>query len=105
MYRKHGAARARLSRSALKMVGLVAASMVVLAVPALADAPNPITSQTHGVMTINPNGTATVRVFGEWDWATHHSDCNKDRSGAGVGVIWRDPTEPGFTVAKGGISE
>jgi len=71
---------------------------------ALADAPNPIGGTTHGEIVTNPDGTVTVFVRGEWNWLSHKSDCNEDRAGAGVGLVWNDPTEVGYVVSKGGIS-
>ena len=44
--------------------------------------------------------TVTVYVRGQWNWYSHNSDCNTDRAGAGVGIIWNDPTEPGYTVRR-----
>jgi uncharacterized repeat protein (TIGR01451 family) len=71
---------------------------------ALADAPNPINGTTHGEIVTNPNGTVTVFVRGEWNWLSHNNDCNEDRAGAGLGLVWNDPTEPGYLISKNGIS-
>jgi hypothetical protein len=71
---------------------------------ASSDSGNPILGTIKASAVNNGNGTITVYVRGQWNWLSHRSDCNTDRAGAGVGVIWNDPTEPGFTVAKGGIS-
>src|SRR5439155_21767756 len=69
-----------------------------------ADAGNPILSTIHGSLQPNPDGTVTVFVRGQWNWLSHNSDCNFDRAGTGVGIIWNDTTEPGYTVSKGAIS-
>ena len=37
------------------------------------------------------NGTVTIYVRGQWWWDSHNADCNTDRAGAGVGIIWNDP--------------
>ena len=37
-------------------------------------------------------------VRGEWHWLSHKTDCSTDRAGSGVGLIWNDPTEPGYNV-------
>jgi uncharacterized repeat protein (TIGR01451 family) len=71
---------------------------------AYADAGNPITGTIRYTATDNGNGTITIFVRGQWNWLSHNSDCNFDRAGTGVGVIWNDPTEPGYTVSKGAIS-
>jgi uncharacterized repeat protein (TIGR01451 family) len=71
---------------------------------AFADAGNPITGSIKASAIDNGNGTITVYVRGQWNWLSHNSDCNFDRAGTGVGIIWNDPTEPGYTVSKGAIS-
>src|SRR5438093_7618862 len=71
---------------------------------AYADAGNPILGTIHGSIQPNADGTVTVFVRGEWNWLSHNSDCNFDRAATGVGMIWNDPTEPGFTVTKAPIS-
>src|SRR5439155_13301444 len=70
--------------------------------PAFADSPNPIPSTVHADMTENGNGTVTVRVHGSWDWVSHHHDCNSDRNGAGIAIVWNDPKDPGYPVSNGG---
>jgi uncharacterized repeat protein (TIGR01451 family) len=71
---------------------------------AFADAGNPITGTFRYTATDNGNGTLTIYVRGQWNWLSHGNDCNLDRNGAGVGIVWNDPTEPGYTVTKGAIS-
>src|SRR5437667_5951377 len=71
---------------------------------ASAAAGNPILGTIHGRLQPNADGTVTVFVRGEWNWLSHNSDCNFDRAATGVGMIWNDPTEPGFTVTKGTIA-
>src|SRR6266581_5252623 len=71
---------------------------------ASADAGNPILATIHGSIQPNADGTVTVFVRGEWNWLSHNSDCNFDRAATGVGMIWNDPAEPGFTVTKAPIS-
>jgi hypothetical protein len=66
---------------------------------AFGDAGNPILGTIQGTLVTNPDGTVTVYVRGQWNWYSHNSDCNTDRAGAGVGIIWNDPTEPGYTVS------
>src|ERR1700693_3041574 len=93
-----GARRLLAMLAALGLVGAIAASS------AFADAGNPINGTTTGNLVANPNGTVTVFVRGEWNWLSHHSDCNEERAGAGLGVIWNDSTEPGYTLSNGSIS-
>jgi uncharacterized repeat protein (TIGR01451 family) len=71
---------------------------------AYADAGNPITGTIRYTATDNGNGTITIYVRGQWNWLSHNNDCNFDRAATGVGVIWNDPTEAGYTVSKGAIS-
>jgi uncharacterized repeat protein (TIGR01451 family) len=71
---------------------------------AFADAGNPILGTIRFKATDNGNGTVTIYVRGQWNWLSHNSDCNFDRAGTGVGIIWNDSTEPGYTVSKGAIS-
>jgi hypothetical protein len=79
-------------------------------VGAFADAGNPVLGTIKGDIVDtsgNPNDAdtrVTVYVRGQWNWLSHNKDCNVDRNGTGVGIIWNDPTEPGYTVAKGSIS-
>src|SRR5437773_6671566 len=68
------------------------------------DAQNPNLGTIHGSLQPNPDGTVTAVVRGQWNWLSHNSDCNFDRAATGVGMIWNDPTEPGFTVTKAPIS-
>jgi uncharacterized repeat protein (TIGR01451 family) len=71
---------------------------------AFADAGNPITGTIKASATDNGNGTVTIYVRGQWNWLSHGNDCNLDRNGAGVGIIWNDTTEPGYMVTQGAIS-
>jgi hypothetical protein len=75
---------------------------------AFADAGNPILNTMNGKVVSTPQpgypDAVTVYVRGQWDWQTHNKDCNIDRNGTGVGIIWNDPKSPGFTVTKGTIS-
>jgi len=96
---------------ARRLVALSAGSAMLLALAGLpapgtayADAGNPILGTIHGSIQPNADGTVTVFVRGEWNWLSHNSDCNFDRAATGVGMIWNDPTEPGFTVTKGTIA-
>jgi uncharacterized repeat protein (TIGR01451 family) len=81
----------------------LAGVMTFLVAGALADAGNPILG-TIKATAVDNGTTVTVSVKGEWNWLSHNSDCNDDRAGTGVGIIWSDPTEPGWTVTKNLIS-
>jgi len=63
-----------------------------------------ITATVVPVDPSNPNGPTVVYLRGQWNWYTHTTDCNFDRAGAGVGLIWNDSTEPGYTVTNGTVS-
>jgi hypothetical protein len=91
-------------RYATAMVLAVTLSLFVFGVDVQADAGNPILGTIRGSAVDNGDGTVTISVKGEWNWLSHNSDCNFDRAATGVGIIWNDPTEPGFTVTKAPIS-
>jgi hypothetical protein len=86
---------------------LVAGSVLFVPGTAQANAPGP-TDGVTGTAYVNPNGTVTVTVGGTWLWpfsstsfpgglkATVQHPCDH-RSGAGWGVLWEDPQDPGFT--------
>jgi uncharacterized repeat protein (TIGR01451 family) len=95
---------------------LVAAG--VTAVTARADAPDvkvtkPAPGQhpfQTGTATVDTaTGHVTVILTGGWSWPTHGSDCNTNRSGAGVAVNWFDPNDRGFHVTyfnvNGGVAD
>jgi len=91
----------RLGLSALLALGAI---LVLGAPAAMADAGNPINGTTKGEIVQNPDGTVTVYVRGQWNWLSHNSDCNTDRAGAGLAMIWNDPTETGYTLSQGAVS-
>src|SRR6266540_717483 len=78
--------------------------MTFMVAGAFADAGNPILGTIKATAQDNGDGTVTIYVRGQWNWLSHNNDCNIDRNGTGVGIIWNDPTEPGYTVANGAIS-
>jgi uncharacterized repeat protein (TIGR01451 family) len=88
----------------LASVFLLTSFAFTLAPSVLADAGNPILGSITSSHTFNADGTVTVYVRGEWNWYSHGSDCNFNRAATGVGIIWNDPTETGYTVSKGAIS-
>jgi hypothetical protein len=65
------------------MVGLL-----VFALPALANAPNPGSTTVDSVV-VNPDGSRTVTVQGTWTWQTQ-SGCAKARNGVGYQIDWFD---------------
>src|SRR3954447_2500224 len=98
---------ADLSFMTLTRLALASSLALAFAVsPAFADAPDPIPSATHGSVVLNADGSRTLTVSGGtdavtdpgWQWTTHKSDCNTDRGGAGVAIVWNDPTDKGGTV-------
>jgi uncharacterized repeat protein (TIGR01451 family) len=82
----------------------LAGGLIFLVAGALADAGNPILGTIKATAVDNHDGTVTIYVRGQWNWLSHGSDCNSDRNGTGVGVIWSDPTETGYVVTNGVIS-
>jgi uncharacterized repeat protein (TIGR01451 family) len=91
-------------RNLVVAVLTLAGALTFFVAGALADAGNPILGTIKANAVDNGNGTITIYVRGQWNWLSHGSDCNLDRNGAGVGIIWNDTTEPGYTVTKGAIS-
>jgi uncharacterized repeat protein (TIGR01451 family) len=103
-------------------VALVAIVLVgVFAVAALADAPDATNTTNYSNLGFAPNqasvvsisydasgagglGTTTLTVKGGWAWATHGSDCNTDRAGAGYAMDWNDPNDAGYPIGATGIS-
>jgi hypothetical protein len=86
------------------LVGVLAAVFVLLLVGArtssvvFADAGDPVPGTIQSSQVTNGDGTVTVYVRGQWVWPEHNSDCNTDRAGAGVGIAWNDPSEPGYSL-------
>ena len=88
-------------RRYLLTVALVLAGTIAFVVAnAFADAGNPVLNTIKATAVDNANGTVTITVKGEWNWLTHGGGCNTNRSGTGIGVIWNDPTEPGWTLTN-----
>src|SRR4051812_37253822 len=83
-------------------IGLVLA-VLALAPAALADTGTPINGSIkvtyQFVDPAKPNGAVTVYAQGQWNWDTHSTDCNADRAGAGVAIIWGDNNEPDYPVS------
>ena len=92
------------------VVGLALLAFLTVSVSgAFADAGNPIAGTIQATATVDPSGaggvgTVTIYVKGQWDWLSHNSDCNNNRAGTGVGIIWNEPGGSGYTVSKGAIS-
>ncbi|HEY4347004.1 MAG TPA: hypothetical protein VGM80_05395, partial [Gaiellaceae bacterium] len=83
---------------------VIASAIAVFVVNAFADAGNPILNTINATAVDNGDNTVTIRVKGEWNWLSHGGSCNVDRSGTGIGVIWNDPTEPGWVVSEAASS-
>jgi hypothetical protein len=82
-----------------------AALCALYAATALGNAGNPVVGTIRGTIVPDASGSGvTVYVRGQWNWLSHASDCNFDRAGIGVGIIWNDPNAPGYTVTKGSIT-
>ena len=65
-----------------------AAAMLVFALPAFANAPNP-GATTVDQVTVNADGSRTVTVEGTWTWASQ-TKCSTARNGVGYQVDWFD---------------
>jgi hypothetical protein len=66
----------------------VALGVLVFALPAFANAPNP-GQTTVDQVTVNPDGSRTVTVSGTWTWASD-PNCATDRDGIGYQIDWFD---------------
>src|SRR5438093_3419564 len=91
-------------RNLVVAVAALVGGLTLLVAGALADAGNPILGRIKASAVDNGDGTVTIFVRGQWNWISHGSDCNTDRNGAGVGLIWNDPTEPGYLVSNGALN-
>jgi uncharacterized repeat protein (TIGR01451 family) len=91
-------------RALISVLLMFTATALVFASTASADAGNPIGGTIKAKAVDNGDGTVTIGVKGEWNWLTHSTDCNVDRAGTGVAIVWNDPTEPGWTLSKDGIT-
>ncbi len=65
-----------------------AASMLVFALPAFANAPNPATTTVDQVA-VNADGSRTVTVEGTYTWASQNN-CSTSRNGVGYQIDWFD---------------
>lgn len=91
-----GTTRGRWGRRIVAQIAVVSAvaagAFVFLGVTALADSPNPGTTQT-GVTSPGPNpGDVTVTVTGSWTWDTKDCPNTGDKKAPGWAVDWKDNT-------------
>src|SRR2546423_1735992 len=69
---------------------LVAAGGLVPATSAWGNAANPVANSTVvDQVVVNSNGSTTVTVQGQWDWASQNN-CPSARNGVGYNVDWFD---------------
>jgi hypothetical protein len=88
----------------------VVSGMLLLAAPALANAPFPIPGTTQVVKEVsNSNGSITLTVEGQWEWPTSSSglsgqetenDCPADKDGVGYQVAWFDSADGGYPIGQ-----
>src|SRR5512135_3128375 len=86
--------------AAALLVLALAAALAAFVTTARGDAGNPILGTITADFQQNPNGTVTAYVRGQWNWLSHTTDCNFDRAGAGVGIIWNDLNGSGTTAGN-----
>lgn len=87
-------------RVMLAMLAMVSATLVVVALPASADAPDSDMSSTPSVTAqVAQDGTVSVSVTGQWKWTSRSRNCNTDKRGVGVAIDWNDPSDSGNYVA------
>jgi hypothetical protein len=92
-----GTAKDRRSFRGLVAVS-TAAAMLVFALPAFANAPNPDTTTVDQVA-VNADGSRTVTVEGTWTWQTQ-SKCSTARNGVGYQIDWFDNQTNAIGTAK-----
>src|SRR5947208_2699945 len=83
-------APSRRGQRKLTTLGLIMIILGVFAGVALADAADPVQPMSANVI-INDDGSTTITVIGGWQWTTHTSDCNTNRSAVGWAMDWNDP--------------
>ena len=82
-------------------LALLTGVLMIAVLNANADAGKPTGESIHArVVPLgnDPAGPVRVYVQGQWNWLAHNGDCNTDRAGHGVAVIWNDANEPGYPV-------
>ena len=92
--------RRRFKTAVVLLVTVVAALWIVG--DAFADAGNPVLGTIVPTVTDNGNGTVTISVKGQWNWVSHKGDCNLDRAGTGVAIMWSDPSEDAWPIGTVG---
>jgi hypothetical protein len=89
----------RLRSRAIPALMLAAITTIALVGVAFADAPDPkpsaATVRTAERATVNGVEVVRVSVSGGWQWPTHKSNCNTNRTGAGYAIDWNDPNAGG----------
>jgi hypothetical protein len=89
----------RLRSRAIPAVFMAAITMIAVVGAAFADAPDPkpsqATTRSSDVEVVNGVEVVRVSVSGGWQWPTHKSDCNTNRTGVGYAVDWNDPNAGG----------
>jgi hypothetical protein len=74
-------------------------AVLALAGVAFADAPDPVPDAAQirvgPIETVDGVQVARVSISGAWEWTTHNSDCNDNRTGVGYSIDWSDPNQVG----------
>jgi hypothetical protein len=98
----------RLRSRAIPAVFMAAITTIAVVGAAFADAPDPKPSaasvRSGEVQTVNGVEVVRVSVSGGWQWPTHKSDCNTNRTGAGYAIDWNDPNAAGNHVTTLGTA-
>ena len=94
-----GPSQPKLRSRAVPALTVALAALIAVVGAVFADAPDPKPEQARvrvgDVFIVNGVQAVRVSVSGGWQWPTHHSDCNTDRTGAGYAVDWGDPNQSG----------
>ncbi|HUP82590.1 MAG TPA: SpaA isopeptide-forming pilin-related protein, partial [Candidatus Limnocylindria bacterium] len=94
-----GPSQPQLRNRAVPALTVALAALIAVVGAVFADAPDPKPEQASvrvgDVFIVNGVQVARVSVSGGWQWPTHHSDCNTNRTGAGYAIDWGDPNQSG----------
>jgi len=86
----------RLRRRFAILASATAAFMSIGLIPVHADSADPVLPFHASVNLVG--GQPVLTLDGNWQWTTHHSDCNLNRYAVGYAVDWNDSTTPGNLV-------
>jgi hypothetical protein len=97
------ASATRPRRRVLQAIVIASVGVFAFAGAAFADAGDTVPAAAHvrvsNIFVVNGVQVVRVSLSGAWQWPTHDSNCNGDRTGAGYTIDWNDPSQSGNHVA------